>query len=804
MRIRGHLLALKSIFRALSVFIVLSVVLTTAGTHAADAQTYSYNEIVVEGNARIDAASILRFAELPASGSVSAAEINSAYRRIADTSLFENLEIIPEGNRLFISVVEYPIINEISIEGNRRITDQVLQTAVKSTVRRVYVPSQAEEDAAAIAEIYRVQGRFAAIVTPKIIRRTDNRVDLVFEVVEGRVIETERISFVGNREFSGFRLRRELASKQAGLLRPFVKTDTYVSERIEQDREELTNFYFNRGYVDFEILSVSAEIAAERDAFFVTFTVREGQQYRYGEITASTEIEGVDTPEYLREFRGKSGDIYSPKFIDDAIERMEHLASSRNEQFVFVEPQFKRNIETQTLDVNFRIYRGPRNFIERIDITGNTTTYDRVIRREFRVAEGDPFNPREISEATDRIRALQFFSSVTVDTEPGSTPDQAVVKVNVEESPTGALSFGATWAQDAGFAGKVSLSERNLLGRGQLLSFALETGKNASYTLTFVEPRFLDRDVSLQLRTSLLTTRGLGNRFTTEQWLLTGAVGFPISETGRLTLGVGYNTFEFDRFFSLSHILAQDFERGKGDRVFLDYLLDFDTRRAGFDTVNGYKVSLSQSFAFGLDDDTKVITTNVSFGAQRALFNELVTVTGVLEGGVVHDLDDRTRIRDRVRANSNLIRGFESNGIGPRDFIVSEIMKNEIVRLYTDPLGGNYFAALRLESRFPIGLPEEIGIEGGVFFDAGSVWGLDEVECSNHGFPTDSEQYLLNQDKARDACVVDDGFNLRTTVGISMFWDTFLGPLRMNLSRPVRFESYDRTQTFDLTVATQF
>ncbi len=754
------------------------------------AQTYDYDQVIVGGNARIDSNSILRIANLPSEGRVTIDELGSAYRRISNAALFESIEIRPEGRDLIIDVVEFPTINEISVEGNRRLKDEQLLSVVQSAPRRVYLPSQAEQDAVAMSGLYRRVGRLAADVSPKIIRREDNRVDLVFEVAESQVVETERISFIGNRAFSGVRLRRELASKEAGFLRTLVKSDVYVEERIELDRQLLTEFYNDRGYASFKILSVSAETTPERDAFFVTFTVREGPQYTFGQITATSEVDGVDAPTYLRQFRGERGDVYSPNIVRDGLRRMEFLAKQNALRFVFVEPVEKIDIENRKIDVNFRIHRGKRAFVERIDIGGNTTTLDRVIRREFKIAEGDPFNEREIRDAADRIRALGLFGNVEVTSSQGSSPDQAVVKVNVEEAPTGSLSFGGAWSQDSGVTGKFSIVERNFLGRGQRLSFGLETGDNATYTLSFTEPRFLDREVSLQLSTSLQRTRGAGQFFNTERWQVSGGLAFPISEETRLRVGAGVSTFRVQNVATLSRILQNDFKRGDADSVFINYGLNYDSRRTSFNPDTGYVLNFGQEIHQGLQDQSTVLTTTGRVGAQTIIWDGNITLTGELEGGVVAALSGNTRVRDRFRMTTGLMRGFGNNGIGPRDFVVRSNQNGTLNRIYLDSLGGNYFTAMRLESRFPIGLPAEIGLDGGFFYDMGSVWGLDDTQCAD---PVQASW-----------CVVDDGFKLRTSVGFSLFWDTLFGPLRLNFTKPLQHEIYDRTQTFDLAVASRF
>jgi outer membrane protein insertion porin family len=332
------------------------------------------------------------------------------------------VELIPRGGTLVIRVVEFPTINRIAIEGNRRIDDDDLVGILQSQARRVYSPATAEQDAAAIAEAYRVSGRLTATVNPVIIRRGDNRVDLVFEVTEGRVVETQRIAFVGNREYSDRRLRRVLESTQAGLFAAIIRSDTFIEDRIALDRQLADGFLPDRGYVDFQVLSVTPELTRARDAYFVTFNIREGQSFRFGDITVVSEIPEIDADEYAATMRIREGVTYSPRLVDNTITRMENLATQQGERFVRIEPRITRNDASLTLDIEFAITRGPRVFVERIDIEGNQTTLDRVIRRQFDTVEGDPFDPRAIRQAAERIRATGYFADVTVEGREGSRP----------------------------------------------------------------------------------------------------------------------------------------------------------------------------------------------------------------------------------------------------------------------------------------------------------------------------------------------------------------------------------------------
>ncbi|MEX0792320.1 MAG: outer membrane protein assembly factor BamA, partial [Pirellulaceae bacterium] len=380
------------------------------------AQSFSFSNVVIEGNNRVDAATILNFAGISRGEAVSGAMLNDAFQRISNSGLFQEVELVPQGSTLIIRVVEFPIVSVINFEGNKRLKDEQLATLITSEARRVYSPALAEADAAAIAEAYRVSGRLAATVTPKIIRRSDNRVDLVFEITEGRVVEVERLNFVGNRAFSDRRLRQVLETKQAGFLRTLIQRDTFIAERLDLDKQVLTDFYLSRGFIDFEVLDASADVSRERDASFVTFTLREGLPYTIGRISTVSEVEGLDAATFAGVQKIRSGQTYTPLLIDNNITRMETLALKQGLNFIRVEPRITRNERGQQVDIEFAIVRGERIFVERIDIEGNATTLDQVIRRQFRTVEGDPFNPREIRQSAERIRALGFFSDAQVNT----------------------------------------------------------------------------------------------------------------------------------------------------------------------------------------------------------------------------------------------------------------------------------------------------------------------------------------------------------------------------------------------------
>ena len=758
---------------------LIGAVLALASTTVATAQQYQFSAVEVTGNQRIETGTILTYAAIARGQAVSAAELNDAVQRIRASGLFESVDAVPQGSTLVITVVEYPTINRINYEGNTRLSDEELAAVVGSIERRVYSPVQAEQDVAAITQAYADSGRVNATVSPSIIRRADNRVDLVFEVFEGGLTEIERISFVGNRSFSERRLRGVLETKQAGLFRAIIGRDTLVADRIELDQRVLTDFYNSRGYADFTVQNVDVALTRDRSAYLITFNVQEGQQFTFGNISVTSEIPEADAAEFQAALRLHSGVTYSPFLIETDIARLERLALRKGLNFVTVEPRITRNDRDLQLNVEFALVRGERIFVERIDIEGNNTTLDRVVRSQFRVVEGDPFNPRSIRESAERIRALGFFSTADVNAREGSAPGQVVIDVNVEEAPTGSLSFGANFSSDNGFSLLASFKERNFLGRGQALSFELSTGEaNRVFTFDFAEPNFLGRDLRFGLGLDYKTTNNENALYDTETFRFSPSFAFPVSENGRLTV---FYAFEYtditdvagsatpaDQTDDASVVIEQESLLGSLSANSLGYSYSFDTRRTGLDPNTGVLLRFGQEFGFG---DTAFIKTSALATAETKVWGEELTLRATIEGGLLAYSEGQSRVTDRFFLGSRLLRGFDPGGIGPRDAVTD------------DALGGNMFAVARLEAEFPLGLPEEYGITGGAFLDYGSVWDVGNT------FGAD---------------VRYNEFTPRTVVGLSIFWTTPIGPLRFNFTDAIDAQEFDRPKSFDLTISTTF
>ncbi|MCY4141800.1 MAG: outer membrane protein assembly factor BamA [Rhodobacteraceae bacterium] len=753
-----------------------------------------FDRVEVVGNQRMTADTVRSIAGIPTGVGVRLWEINDAVQRLHQSDLFENVAVRPEGNRLIIEVDERPTINQIAIEGNEILNDEVLLSLVTSEPRQTFSPARAESDAQNIVDAYMAAGRLSAEVTPRIIRRTENRVDLVFEVFEGGIVEIARVGFVGNRSYSDRRLRRVLATKQANLLSWLFRSDTFIEERLESDRALLEEFYLSRGFIDFEILSVTSELTRERDGFLVTFRLREGAQFFFGEITISSELPEVNVDAFADLVDISHGEIFDEELLEELLDDINLRTNELGYTFVQSAHSIRRNNESQTVDVNVELVRGPRQFIERIEISGNSTTLDHVIRREFRVVEGDPFNRREILRAQDRIRALGYFSNVTVETRPGSAPDQAIVEVTVEERPTGSLTFGVAYATDEGVAGNIALREANFAGRGQKVGVSLSVGKSDNtFAFSFEEPRFLDRDLAVGI--SVYHERNTSDSFTynSREIGMRPRVSFPVSTSARLELSYVLNQARLERRtgddtnnnVSISPLVGESPE-GKtltsaiGARYVLNKTDSF------FQPSEGYRFSIGQTLA-GLGGDVRYSKTSGNFTAYSSLLKGDVILSSELEAGFFVPIGANSRVSDRFFLGGDSFRGFQTFGIGPRD-------ENN------SPLGGKYFAIARLEGTFPLGLPDEVGLTGGIFIDAGSLWGLDVTSAKENSNCVDTQADPCTRVQAQSP-----DFELRSSTGFALYWNTAIGPLAFNFSRPLKYiKGVDRTERFRLTIGTRF
>ncbi len=767
---------------AVRIGLIASLTLTTTvpylgTTEPAYAQVAArFSRIDVTGNRRIESDTIRSIAGIRPGVKVEPSQINEALRNLYASGFFELVELRPEGGRLVIDVIENPTINRIAIEGNRRIGDDALLPLLQLGPRRAYNLAAAEADALRIVEAYRAAGRFSAEVRPVIIEQPDNRVDLVFEVFEGEVTEIQRISFVGNRRFSNSRLRRVIDTKESGFLSSLFSNDTYDRDRIEFDKQLLREFYLNRGFVDFRVRSAVSELSRERDGFFTTFNVTEGAQYSFGNTSVTGFGVNLDPADYEGLVRLRAGTAYSAREVDRAIERISDRLGDDGTVFVDVVPRVTKNEGSRTIDIEFELVRTPRVFVERIDIEGNTETLDRVIRRQFDIVEGDALNPREIRKAEERIRALGFFSNVRVTVREGSGAEAAVVDVDVEEAETGSLAFGASYSSDSQLGGTISLTERNFLGRGQSISGeATFTGDSQSFRLRFEEPAFFDQDLAGGFDIFYTQIDREASSFQETNFGFRPYIEFPLTQDSRLRLRYRVSSDEIRDTVTgtTSPLIIAD--KGTEITSSIGFRYTLNKTNSRLTPTSGYFFSFDQDFA-GLGGDTRYSRSVARVKGFTSAFDEDLIFSAELEGGAIVGFDNDLRITDRFYLGGDSFRGFRLGGLGPRDNDGGSV---------DDSLGGNLFAVARLEATFPLGLPEQYGIFGGVFFDVGSVWDLDTVTGGAGG-------------------TIDDGFDLRSSVGFSVFLESGFGPLRLNFARPIKKQPLDETEFFRLTLDTRF
>ncbi len=732
-------------------------------------------DIRVEGNQRIEAETVLSYMQLSPGDRFEAARIDRALKNLFSSGLFADVSFRREGDDLVVAVVENPIINRLAFEGNNRIGDEELQNEVQLRPRVVYTATKVQADAKRILDIYRRSGRFAATVEPKVIPLDQNRVDLVFEIHEGDITEVRRIDFVGNKIFSDSDLRGEILTKESAWYRFLSANDTYDPDRLTVDREALRNFYLKEGYADFRVVSSIAELSPDRNAFFITFTVEEGDRYVFGPIDVRTALKDLE-PESLRDdISTVEGDWYNAEEVESTINRVSDKVGDLGYAFVEVRPQAQKDRENKTIALTYDIQEGPRVYVERIDISGNVRTLDEVIRREFRIVEGDAFNASKIRRTRQRIQNLGFFSQVDLQTVQGSSPDRTVVEVNVEEQSTGELSFGAGFSTSDGPVGNVGLRERNLLGRGQdlRLDFVI-SGNRSQLNFSFTEPYFLDQELSAGLDAYRTETDRTDNT-TYKERNLGGGFRFGWDWSEFLRQNVRYN-LSSDDIFDVKTTSSEVIQVQAGEAIssVISQEIAYDRRDNRLNPTEGYFIRL-QNDAAGLGGDTQYLRTRLNAGYFRPIGDDLIaSVSG--EAGYIMGFDQNIRITDMFYLGGANLRGFESRGVGPRDLETGDF------------LGGKKYASGTVQLSFPLGLPEEYRIRGRAFSDFGTLF---DTEFSN-------------VDTDGDGVTIADESSIRASVGAGLTWDSPFGPFAFDLAYPILKEDSDKEEFFRFSVGTRF
>jgi outer membrane protein insertion porin family len=726
------------------------------------------SEIRVEGTQRVEPETVRSYMLLQPGDPFDSDRIDRSLKSLFATGLFADVALRREGDALIVRVVENPIINRIAFEGNHKLSDQTLDSEVQLKPRVVYTRTKVQSDVKRILDLYRRNGRFAASVDPKVIPLEQNRIDLVFEIDEGPVTGVRSITFVGNHEFGASRLREILQTKESRWYRFFSSDDNYDPDRLTYDRELLRKFYLSEGYADFRVVSAVAELAPARDGFFITFTIEEGERYRFGAIDVTNQIKDVKVGDLKPLVTVAQGDWYNADQVDKTIAALTDALGNRGYAFVDIQPRIKRNADTRTIDVTFDIKEGPRVYVERIDITGNVRTLDKVIRREFRLVEGDAFNTSRLQRSEQRIKNLGFFKKTDITTNPGSSPDKTVIAANVEEQSTGEFSVGAGFSTSEGVLGDISIRERNLLGRGQDLRIGTVIAQRQQQVdLSFTEPYFLERNLAAGIDLFEINQDnqliGQFNQFTVGGSL---RMGYQITEPLRQTLKYTLRQDTINNVQSTASRFIQE-ETGTRNTSAVGQVLLYDKRDNRLDPSGGYFGQLGVDVA-GLGGDVRYVRTLLTGGYYYSVAPQWVlSLTG--EGGYITGINDIVRIEDRFFVGGDNLRGFATGGIGPRDTVTN------------DALGGNIYYVGTVSLGFPVGLPQELGITGRVFSDFGSLFNLDEKGDT-----------------------IADPHSLRVSAGFGVSWASPLGPIKLDLALPVKRESFDKKQVFRIGFGTRF
>ena len=738
-------------------------------SQATRAQGTVIREIVVEGAQRIEPETVQSYLLIQPGDSYDPSRVNRSLKSLFSTGLFADVSIRMQGPDLVVSVSENPVINRIAFEGNRKIENEALSSEVTLRPRVIYTRSKVQDDVQRILTLYRRSGRFAATVEPKVIRLEQNRVDLVFEINEGPLTEIASIRFIGNKEFSDGKLKDVIQTKESRWYRFFSSDDSYDPDRLAFDRELLRRYYLREGYADFNVVSSVAELQPNKEAFFVTFVIEEGPRYEFGTIDLIAGLRNLKKEDVAGIIEIETGDWYDNRVVDKTVEDLSTAVSELGHTFVDVRPRINRDRENRKIDVAFDISEGPRIFVERIDIKGNARTEDEVIRREFKLVEGDGFSTAKLRRSRQRIEGLQYFSKVSVEQIPGSASDKTVISVEVEEKSTGSVSIGAGFSTTLGPLADFGIQESNLLGRGQRLGLnARLAGDQSQLDLKFTEPYFLDRELAAGFDL-FHKTQDLSDTSSYESEETGGGLrmSYPITEKLRQAWGYKLTFTDITNVDSgaSSFIKSQE---GSQTLSIVSHSLAYDNRESTIGTTKeGYVIGLTNELA-GLGGTHSFIRDELTASYYYPVLDEVVFK---VSGGVGHitGLGKDVAINQRFFLGGDNLRGFQTSGVGPR---ASDS---------DDSLGGEFRYLGTAEVRFPLGFPDELKVTGKVFADMGSLMTIH---------PEDS--------------TVQDTGSLRASVGTGVNWESPFGPIGVDFGFPVIKESFDKTETIRVNFGTRF
>jgi outer membrane protein assembly complex, YaeT protein len=746
--------------------IILTGSLSAGAAHSAEMRKIT--DLDIKGNERIEVETIRALLVQEEGGGFSDESINKSLKKLFDSGYFMDVDIKIVGSTLVVKVIENASINRVAFEGNDEVSDEILKTEVGLLPRQPLTRAKLKSAANKIQRIYRLKGHFAAAVTPKIIKREQNRVDVVFEIVEGAKTKVSRIFFIGNKQYSDSKLEERIQTKESRWYRFFTSDDNYDPDRLAYDQELLRLFYLEHGYADFKVKSAVAELTQDKREFFITFTLDEGERYKIGKIEVASQLKDVDPASLRRVLSVSENSWYNNKEVERSVDHLINELGKLGYAFVDVFPNITKNQETKTLDINFELAEGPRVFIETIQINGNDRTDDDVIRRELTVYEGDAFNADKMKKSERRIRNLGFFKDVKVKKEPGSYPDRVNLIIDVEEDRTGELSIAGGFSTADGPLANAKFSEHNFRGRGQELEFGVTWAKRRQeFDVSFTEPYFMGRDLAAGIDLFRITQNQYFNQtFDQEIHGATGRLGYELAED--LGQRVSY-TIRQDKISGIKQDSSRFIREQKGTATVseLAQTITYDKRDSRINPTEGWVTGFSNNLA-GLGGTVRYLKNSVFGGYYYSFFEDVILeVSG--NYSFMTGLGKKVRVTDRYHLGGETFRGFETSGVSPRD------------RSTGDPLGGLQSYRATAEVTFPLGLPSELPIKGAVFSDAGSVWKSNDAKSE-----------------------IKDSSNLRLSAGVGLRWRSPLGPLKIDFARAVKKENFDKTQVFLFGFSSRF
>ncbi|WP_102958462.1 outer membrane protein assembly factor BamA [Mangrovicella endophytica] len=815
-----------SFLRAASAIALSSTVLASSVVAqfavVANAEAAVINRIEVRGTQRIDDSTVRNLLQVKQGENVTDAQIDDAVRRLFETGLFSDVKINQSGGTLVVAVQENQIVNQVVFQGNSKIKDEQLTAAVQTQPRAAYSQATADADVAGIKDAYTRIGRSDAVVSVRTLPVEGNRVNVVFDIQEGDRTKIGAITFVGNNAYGDSRLKQVISLRESGILSFIQRDDIYDADRLRADEEALRRFYYNHGYADFRVVSSVADLDEAQNKYAITITVDEGERYTFGNISIDSAVPGVDTAALQGELKTKTGEVYSAKTVEDTLVNLTNSVAEKGFAFAQVTPRGNRDFASRTISIDYVIDQGPRTYVERIEVRGNTKTRDYVIRREFDVSEGDAFNQVLVQRAKQRLEDLGFFTKVSISTAPGSEPDRVIVIVEVDEKSTGELSLGGgytTGGENEGPVAEIGVTERNFLGRGQFVKVSAGFGSNTrNYNLSFTEPYFLGRRLAAGF--DIYRTESTSGDYDTERTGGDLRVTAPITED--VSVQVAYN-LKSEKFGDDKGAVVRADLNGDGiigdDEYVADpdnpdealrstcdnrdplgngttaapaytdspiineaicespyitssfsYAFTYNTLDSNKDPRNGFLVQAGQEFA-GIGGDAQYVKTTGKANYFRQLSEEY-DVVGQLTagGGNVFGFGDDLRVFDNFFKGQDIVRGFDYKGIGPRQYGVA--------------IGGENYVNASAEATFPLPLvSRDLGFRGAVFADAGSLWGTD----------FEGQEGVEGED-----------FALRASAGVGLIWASPFGPLRVNYAYPIAKEDFDEEQQFSFGFSSRF